>query len=355
MRGFGIIEHNISVGMLEKEVPSPRLFEGLVEPIAVSPCTSDVHTAYHRKRDQSMNGRILGHESVGRIVALGEGCQEYQVGDVVTVSCTTPNWRTPEVQDSLHQHAGGTFRGMCLSTGQDGVMAERFIVPDIEMNACIVPPEVSIESALMLSDMVTTGFHAAELGEVKYGDSVVVIGTGPVGLMAIIGAKLRGAGRIIAVGSRKACVELARVYGANDVIDYKHAPIAEQVMALTGNKKVDAVLICGGDSRGIETGFAITKANGTIANMVAHSEVTHVSIEVYAANRFVAHQKLTGGLCPGGRRRLERLMSMIQHGRFDPSLMVTHRLYGLDACPEALEMMRVKSEELIKPVVYLSN
>lgn len=99
----------------------------------------------------------------------------------------------------------------------------------------------------MLSDMVPTGFHGAELADVQFGDTVLVVGIGPVGLMAVAGAALRGAARILAVGTRPVCVEAARKYGATDFISYKNGPIDEQVLALTGGKGVDCAIIAGGD------------------------------------------------------------------------------------------------------------
>ena len=84
----------------------------------------------------------------------------------MVVPCTTPNWRTVEVQDGTFQHSGGLCQGMRIGTSQDGVMAEYYIVNDVEMNTAKIPEGVSLESALMVSDMMTTGFHGVELAEV---------------------------------------------------------------------------------------------------------------------------------------------------------------------------------------------
>ena len=225
MKGFGTLIHGETVGFLEKDIPEPKEFEALMEPVVIAPCTSDVHIAFEQGHNPARNNRILGHESIGRIVKLGPGCKEYKVGDVVVVTCTTPNWRTVEVQDGAFQHSGGLCQGMRIGTSQDGVMAEYYIVNDVEMNTAKIPEGVSLESALMVSDMMTTGFHGVELANVQFGDTVVVIGTGPVGLMAIAAAKLRGAARIIAVGSRPGCRELALHYGASDLVNYKEGDI----------------------------------------------------------------------------------------------------------------------------------
>ena len=314
MKGFGTIIHGETVGFITKDIPEPKEFEALLEPVVIAPCTSDVHIAFEQGHNPARNNRILGHESVGRIVKLGAGCTEYKVGDVVVVPCTTPNWRTLEVQDGAFQHSGGLCQGMRIGTSQDGVMAEYYIVNDVEMITARIPDGVSLENALMVSDMMTTGFHGVELADVQFGDTVVIIGTGPVGLMAVVAAKLRGAGRIIAVGSRAKCRELAML------------PIA----------------------------YKLTRPGGGIGDLVAADTPPKIEIDTLDFNRFVAHHKLSGGLCPGGRRRAERLLSLIQYGRIDPSLMLTHKCYGLDGCREGFELMHQKPADLIKPIVYMN-
>lgn len=206
----------------------------------------------------------------------------------------------------------------------------------------------------MVSDMMTTGFHGVELAGVEFGDSVVVIGTGPVGLMAIVAAKLRGAARIIAVGSRSRCVELAKQYGASDVVNYKDGDIYEQIMYLTGGKKVDRTVIAGGGTEQLPIAYKLTRPAGGIGDLVAADTPPRLNIDTADFCRFVAHHRLAGGLCPGGRRRAERLLGLIQYGRVDPSLMLTHKCYGLDGCKDSFEMMRNKTDELIKPIVYMN-
>lgn len=354
MKGFGTIIHGQSVGFLEKPIPEPKEFEALMEPVVIAPCTSDVHIAFEQGHNDARNNRILGHESVGRIVKLGPGCTEYKVGDIVVVPCTTPNWRTIEVQDGNFQHSGGLCQGMRIGTSQDGVMAEYYIVNDVEMNTAKIPEGVSIESALMVSDMMTTGFHGVELADVQFGDTVVVIGCGPVGLMSIVAAKLRGAGRIIAVCSRKGCADLARFYGANDIVNYKEGDIYKQIMELTGGKRVDRTVIAGGGTEQIPIAYKLTRPGGGIGDLVAADTPPMLTIDTADFNRFVAHHKFSGGLCPGGRRRAERLLNLIQYGRVDPSLMFTHKCYGFDGCKEGFELMHEKPADLIKPIVYMN-
>ena len=108
---------------------------------------------------------------------------------------------TDEVYGALELDAGGMFAGINFSNYEDGVMAEKFKVRSADMNLCHLPEGLDYKKAIMVVDMMTTGFHGSELAEVRYGDSVVVFGIGPVGLMAVAGSKLMGAGQIIAVGT----------------------------------------------------------------------------------------------------------------------------------------------------------
>ena len=108
-------------------------------------------------------------------------------------------------------------------------------------------------------DMVPTGFHGVELADVQFGDTVLVIGIGPVGLMSVAGTALRGASRIIAVGTRKNCVEAAKLYGATDFVSYKNGTIEEQVLAMTDGKGVDKVVIAGGGCETFESAVKCLK------------------------------------------------------------------------------------------------
>ena len=204
-----------TAGWVEKPIPQPTGFDGVIRPLLVSPCTSDVHNV---EIDCLKPGRILGHEGLGEIVAVGEGVKGFQVGEIVVVPPVTPDWRTVPSQLGAHQHCAGLITGQKLSNSEDGLLAEYALIRDLDANAARIPPGVSPEGAVMAADMLNTGLYGAELAEVRPGDAVVVMGVGPVGLMAIAGARLRGAGRIIAIGSRKAGVELAKFYGATDQI-----------------------------------------------------------------------------------------------------------------------------------------
>lgn len=348
MKGFGVIEMG-KVGWLERPDQVCGRTDAILRPLAIAPCSSDVHSAYEMAY---MKDRILGHECVGQIIEVGEEVKDFKVGDKVVVPCTTPTWTHPDIQDSVHQHAGGLFTAINFSSYEDGTFSNRIKVRSADMNLAMLPDDVSLESAVMVTDMMTTGFHGSELAEVKYGDTVVVFGIGPVGLMAVAGAALSGAGKLIAVGTRPDCITLAKEYGATDIVSYKEGSVADQIMALTDGKGVDAAIVAGGDADTFNTAIAVTKNGGNIAMLNVLPEVETFGIPVGAVSSFLGHKTIRGGLCPGGRKRAERLLSMIQAGRIDPGKMITHKFNGFQSIEDAFLLMAEKPKDLIKPLVY---
>ena len=352
MKGFAMLSIG-KVGWIEKEKPTPGPFDAIVRPLAVAPCTSDIHTVFEGAIGERHN-MILGHEAVGEVVEVGSEVKDFKPGDRVVVPAITPDWRTSEVQRGYHQHSGGMLAGWKFSNIKDGVFGEFFHVNDADMNLAHLPKEIPLEAAVMIPDMMTTGFHGAELAEIELGASVAVLGIGPVGLMAVAGAKLRGAGRIIAVGSRPVCVDAAKYYGATDIVNYKDGPIESQIMNLTEGKGVDAAIIAGGNADIMATAVKIVKPGGTIANVNYFGEGDVLPVPRLEWGCGMAHKTIKGGLCPGGRLRMERLIDLVVYKRVDPSKLVTHVFRGFDNIEKAFMLMKDKPKDLIKPVVILA-
>lgn len=352
MKGFGVIEKG-KVGWLEKPEYVCGPDDAIARPLALAPCSSDVHSAYEMEGPHLIN-RILGHESVGEIIEVGANVKDFKIGDKVVIPCTTPTWKHPDIQDGTHQDAGGLFTAINFSNYEDGTFAEKIKIRSADMNLALLPEGVSLEAACMAVDMMTTGFYGPELAEVKFGDTVVVFGIGPVGLMSVAASKLRGAGRIIAVGTRPDCVKLAREYGATDIISYKEGNVGDQIKALTGGKGVDASIVAGGDLETFYTAIDVVKfGGGQIAMLNVLTEIESINIPNAVIAGFLAHKTIKGGLCPGGRKRMERLLSLIKYGRVDPSKLITHRFTGLDSIEDAFHLMTNKPKDLIKPIVLM--
>lgn len=351
MKGFAMLGIN-KVGWIEKESPKIGPYDALVSPLAVSPCTSDIHTVFEGALGDRHN-MILGHEAVGKVVKVGSEVKDFKPGDKVVVPAITPDWRSMEAQAGYHQHSNGMLAGWKFSNFKDGVFAEFFHVNDADMNLAILPDEIPLETAVMITDMMTTGFHGAELADIQLGSSVVVIGIGAVGLMAIAGSKLRGAGRIIGVGSRPVCVEAAKFYGATDIVNYKNGDIVKQVMDLTNGIGVDRVIMAGGGVETLAQAVAMVKPGGVVSNVNYHGNGESLPVPRLEWGCGMAHKDIRGGLCPGGRLRMEKLIDLVRYNRVDLSKLVTHVYNNFDDMEEALLLMKDKPKDLIKPVVIL--
>lgn len=352
MKGFAMLSIG-KTGWVEKEKPHCGPLDAIVRPLALSPCTSDVHTVWEGAIGDRKD-MILGHEAVGEVVEVGSEVREFKPGDRVIVPAITPDWGALESQRGYAMHSGGMLAGWKFSNFKDGVFAEYFHVNEADANLALLPEGMDPATAVMLSDMMPTGFHGVELADVQFGDDVCVIGIGPVGLMSVAAAALRGASNLFAVGSRKVCADAARAYGATEVLNYRDGDIVEQVMDLTHGRGVDRVVIAGGTAE--ETfGQALNmlKPGGRIGNVNYLGSGENVLVPRLAWGCGMGHKTIAGGLMPGGRLRVEKLASLITSGRVDPSLMITHRFQGFEHMEDALMLMKDKPRDLIKPVVLL--
>ena len=349
MKGFAMLKIG-QIGWIEKERPTCGVMDAIVKPIAVSPCSSDVHTVWAGALGDR-HDMILGHEAVGEVVEVGSLVKDFKVGDKVVVPAITPDWNSLEAQRGYSMHSGGMLAGWKFSNFKDGVFAEYFHVNDADGNLALIPEGVDPIEAVMLCDMVPTGFHGVELADVQFGDSVCVIGIGPVGLMAVAGAALRGASKLFAVGSRPKCIEVAKEFGATDIINYHEGDIVEQIMEKTQGKGVDKVVIAGGNSDTFVQAVKIVKPGGRIGNVNYLGSGDFIQIPRVEWGNGMAHKTIVGGLMPGGRLRMEKLASLIQTNRISPKKLITHRFNGMEHIEEALLLMKDKPKDLIKPVV----
>ena len=337
------------------DAPEPQLkqpYGAILRPVAVTPCSSDVHTVFGGGSPKAPN-LILGHECVAQVLEVGEEVRDFAPGEIVAVPAITPDWSSLEAQAGYAMHSGGILAGWKFSNIKDGVFAEYFHVNDADGNLAHLPEGMDIMEACMLSDMVPTGFHGAELADVQFGDTVLVVGIGPVGLMSVAGAALRGAARVFAVGTRPVCVDAARQYGASDFISYKNGPIDGQVLELTGGRGVDCAIIAGGDVNTFIPVVKVLKPGGRIGNVNYLGSGEYIRLPRAEWGVGMGHKQINGGLMPGGRLRMEKLSALVTSGRLNVKPLITHVFDGLDKLPDALQLMKDKPRDLIKPVVRL--
>lgn len=353
MKGYAMLKIG-ETGWIEKERPTCGPNDAIIRPLALSPCTSDVHTVWEGALGDRHN-MILGHEGCGEVVEVGSAVKDFKPGDRIMVAAITPDWMSLAAQDGYPMHSGGMLGGWKFSNFKDGVFGEYFHVNDADGNLAHLPDSISTAEACMLSDMIPTGFHGVELAEVSFGDNVLVIGIGPVGLMAVAGADLAGASNIICVGTRPVCVEAAKGYGGTHFVNYKDGPIDQQVLELTNGQGVDKIIIAGGDNDTFEEAVKCLRPGGKIGNVNYLGSGDYIKIPRIEWGVGMGHKRINGGLMPGGRLRLEKLARLIEVGKLDVKPMLTHRFEGFEHVEDALMLMKDKPRDLIKPVVVIEE
>ncbi|MGC6173836.1 zinc-binding dehydrogenase [Lacrimispora sp. 38-1] len=350
MKAFVLIEPG-KVGWHDAPEPELTPYGAILRPVAVAPCSSDVHTVYGGGSRKAPN-LILGHECVAEILETGELVKDFKPGEVVAVPAITPDWRAMGIQEGNYKHASAPFSGHQLGRSIPGVFAEKFLIPDADTTLAKIPEGVTLEQALMCVDVVTTGFTGAEYADIQFGDTVVVMGIGPIGLMAVEGARHLGAARIIAVGTRPVCTSLAMEFGATEVLSFKNGSIVDQVMERTGGLGADGVIICGGGDEVFTQAVDMARYGiGTISNVNYFGGTGNLGFPKFSGGRGMGGKTIHTELAKGGRVRIERLLKMIQYGRINPQKLVTHYLYGLDEVETALRLMKEKPADLVKVMV----
>ncbi len=340
-----------AVGFMDKPMPKPGPDDAIVRTTKALICTSDSHTVGGGIGQR--HNLTLGHEAVGVVHEVGSEVEVFHPGDRVVVGAITPDWGDPAAQAGYGSQSGGPLGGWKFSNTKDGVFAEYFHVNDADANMAKIPDGVPDEMAVYCCDMLSTGFMGAEHGNIPIGGTVAVLAEGPVGLMATAGARLRGAGLVIGVEAVPRRQELARCYGADEIVDFTTEDVVGRIMDLTGGEGVDTAIEALGADVTFQTAVKVTKPGGTISNTGYFGEGEFVRIPRVEWGVGMADKTIATGLCPGGRLRMERLLQILEAGRVDPTLMTTHR-FPFDQMERAFEVSDKKLDDVIKPLITFS-
>lgn len=336
------------VGFVEKPIPTAGPGDAIIRTTAALICTSDAHTVHGAIGDR--RNLTLGHEAVGVVHAVGAGVTQFQPGDRVVVGAITPDWGSLAAQAGHSSQSGQALGGWKFANIKDGVFAPYFHVNEADANMAKIPDDVSDAAAVYCCDMLSTGFMGAEYANIPIGGTAVVFALGPVGLMAIAGARLRGAGLIIGVDAVPKRRELAREYGADVTIDITKEDAVARILELTGGEGVDSAIEALGSEKTLQNCIKATKPGGTIANAGYHGHGEFVAIPRVEWGVGMAEKNIITGLCPGGRLRMERLLRVLQGRRVDPTRMTTHT-FPFAKLPRAFEIMDKKLDGVIKPLI----
>ncbi len=333
---------------MEKPIPKPGPDDVIVRTTRALICTSDSHTV--RGAIGPRENLTLGHEAVGVVHDVGSNVALFKRGDRVVVGAITPDWGSLAAQAGHSSQSGGPLGGWKFSNTKDGVFAEYFNVNEGDANMAKIPDSVPDEAAVYCCDMLSTGFMGAENGDIPIGGTVAVFAAGPVGLMSIAGAKLRGAGLIIAVESVPKRQELARYYGADVIVDFTKEDAVARILELTDGIGVDTAIEALGTDGTFQSCVKVTKPGGVISNAGYHGEGEYVRIPRVEWGVGMAEKTIRTGLCPGGRLRMRQLLRVLEMKRVDPTRMTTHT-FSFDQMERAFEVMDKKLDGVIKPLI----
>ncbi len=337
------------VGIVDKPIPTdPGPNGAIIRTTMALICTSDTHTVGGAIGDRQ--DLTLGHEAVGVIEKLGSAVNGFRAGDRVAVSAITPCYKCANCLRGFTSQCQQMLGGWKFANIKDGVFAEYFQVNDAEANLARIPDSVPDEAAVYTCDMMSTGFIGAENAATPIGGSVAVFGQGPVGLMATVGARLLGAGLIIAVETVPKRQELARHFGADDVVDFRKVDPVKAILELTGGEGVDSAIEALGSQATFEGCIGATRPGGTISNVGYHGHGDYLQIPRLAWGVGMGDKTIRTALCPGGKERMERLLRLIQNGRVDPTPLTTHR-FAFAQIEKAFHMMETKEDGIIKPLI----
>ncbi|MGZ5023792.1 MAG: NAD(P)-dependent alcohol dehydrogenase [Chthoniobacterales bacterium] len=335
-----------------QEVPRPRagFGEAVIRITLTTICGTDLHIL--RGEYPVKPGLVIGHEPVGIIEELGDGVTGYEIGDRVMTGAITPCGQcraclSAQWAQCGHDHGYEALGGWRFGNTINGAQAEYLLVPNAQANLAKIPDELSDEQVVLLADIASTGFSGAESAKIKIGDTVVVFAQGPIGLCATAGAKLMGASFIIGVDSDPVRMKMSKNMGANIVLDPKQCDVVAEVKRLTSGG-VDVSIEALGLQETFEGALRCLRPGGTLSSLGVYSGKLAVPYDAFAAG--IGDYKIVTTLCPGGKERMRRLMSMVQSGRFDPTPLLTHH-YSLDQIEEAYDLFGSRRDGVLKVAI----
>jgi threonine dehydrogenase-like Zn-dependent dehydrogenase len=373
-----------------ERVPDPKILnarDAIVRVTTAAICGSDLHLL-NGYIPTMQTGDILGHEFMGEVVEVGSANKALKVGDRVVVPftiacghcffCERELWSLCDnsnpnawMAEKLYGYTtSGLFGYSHLTGGYAGGQAQYVRVPYADVGPLKIPPDVSDESVLFLSDILPTGYQAAENCDIKPGDVIAVWGCGPVGQMAMRSAWLLGAERVIGIDEVPARLEMARARNDAEVIDYSREDVFERLQEMTGGRGPDACIDAVGlESHGATFDAYLDKAKASLFLGTDRPSALRQAIHACRKGGVVSIPGVYGGFLdkiPFGAafqkgltfkmgqthmmRYMQPLLDRIVSGELDPSFVITHRL-PLEDAPEGYRVFRDKQDGCIKVVL----
>jgi threonine dehydrogenase-like Zn-dependent dehydrogenase len=344
-------------------------------------CGSDLHL-YHGLVPDTRVGMTFGHEFTGVVEEVGSSVQNLKAGDHVLVPfnvfCGSCFFCKRELYGNCHNTnpeataVGGIYGYSHTAGGYDGGQAEFVRVPMADVGPTVIPPDLDLDDAVLLTDAYPTGYQAAEMGDIKEGDTVVVFGAGPVGIFAAKCAWIMGAGRVIVVDHLEYRLEFVKTFAQCEIVNFKEVDdMAIHIKKMTDWLGADVCI----DAVGCEAdGSVAQKLTGVVMKLQAGSatalhwainsvrkggNVSIVGVYGPTFNAIPIGNALNKGLTlrmnqASVKRHLPRLIEHIQAGRIEPKKIITHRV-PLEEVSDAYHIFASKLDNCIKTILIPPN
>lgn len=334
------------IGVEEVPVPKAGYGEAVIRVTLTTICGTDLHIV--RAEYPVKPGLILGHEPVGVIHEIGPGVTGYKIGERVLVGAITPCGQCNFCLSGNWSQCGGPIGGWKFGNTIHGAQAEYLLVPNAQANLAKIPDELTDEQVVLLADIASTGFSAAESAPVKLGDTVAVFAQGPIGLCATTGVRLKGASLIIGVESDARRQEFARRAGAQVVLNHQDVDVVAEILKLTHGRGVDVAIEALGTQGTFENALKVLRPGGTLSSIGVYSGKLSIPLEPFAAG--LGDHKIVTTLCPGGKERMRRLIELVRCGRVDLRPFITHE-FALGDIVEAYKLFGDRRDGVIKVAI----
>jgi L-iditol 2-dehydrogenase len=342
---------------VDKPVPAPGRAEVLVRIDAVAICATDLEIIYHGPPALIEGGKphnknfTPGHEYMGTIVALGEGVDEYAIGERVTVEIHAGCGQCKRCRQGMYTSCHNY--GMNYGDVNKGHRANGFTTDggfcEYQVNSINtlvkIPDDMSDEEATLVVTAGTAMYGLTELGGLVAGESVAVLGPGPIGLLGVAVAKALGAQPVILTGTRDNRLRIGQELGADHVINVRNEDAVEAVQRITGGKGLDYVVECSGAPNAVNEAARMLNRGGKICLAAFPSEPVPIDVAYLVRNNIYVY-----GIRGEGKSATHRAHAFMSAKRFDATLIHTHT-FDMEELPTALRYARERIEDAIKVVV----
>ena len=328
-----------------EEKPKPLIVEpsdAILKVLKTTICGTDLHIM---KGDVPavIDGRILGHEGVGIVEEAGSSVTLFKKGDHVLISCITSCGKCEYCRRAIYSHCvnGGWILGNLI----DGTQAEYVRIPYADNSLYSIPPDSDEEALVMLSDILPTGFECGVLnGKVKPGDTIAIVGAGPIGMAALLTAQFYSPSEIIMIDLDDNRLNVAKTFGATHIINSGNEDAVKKVKKLTDDTGVDVAIEAVGVPETFELCQEIVNTGGHIANVGVHGKSTILHLETLWSKNIT----ITTGLVDTFSTPM--LFKNVQSGKLNPKKLITHR-FKLEEIIQAYNTFEHASKEKALKVI----